>query len=66
MKEVIYSGITKPNFMEKNLLLKIKTEKSSNPFKVLNKAIDESIILYGEFKNKFIDLYKGVFKNKKN
>lgn len=66
MKEVIYSGITKPNFMEKNLILKIKTEKSSEPFKVLNKAIDESIILFGDFKNKFIELYKGVSKSKKN
>jgi len=66
MKEVIYSGITKPNFMEKNLILKVKTEKSSDPFKVLNKAIDESIILFSEFKNKFLELYKGIPKSKKN
>lgn len=65
MKEVIFSGITKPNFMEKNLLLKIKTDKSTDPFKVLNKAIDESISLYEEFKNKFLTLYKGTPKSKK-
>jgi len=59
MKEVIYSGITKPNFMEKNLILKIKTEKLFTPLKILNNAIDESIILYEEFKNKFLELYKG-------
>ena len=65
MKEVIFSGITKPNFMEKNLILKIKTEKSTDPFKVLNKAIDESISLYEEFRNKFLTLYKGTSKSKK-
>ena len=65
MKEVIYSGITKPNFMEKNLLLKVKTEKSFEPFKILNKAIDDSISLYEEFKSKFITLYKGAPKSKK-
>ena len=65
MKEVIFSGITKPNFMEKNLILKIKTEKSTEPFKALNKAIDDSISLYEEFKNKFLTLYKGVPKGKK-
>jgi DNA-directed RNA polymerase subunit L len=65
MKEVIFSGITKPNFMEKNLILKIKTEKSTDPFKVLNKAIDESISLYEEFRNKFLTLFKGTSKSKK-
>ena len=64
MKEVIYSGITKQNFMEKNLLLKVMTDKSSDPFKVLNKSIDESISLFEEFKNKFLTLYKGTSKSK--
>jgi DNA-directed RNA polymerase subunit L len=64
MKEVIYSGITKQNFMEKNLLLKVRTDKSSDPFKVLNKSIDESILLFEEFKNKFLTLYKGTSKSK--
>ena len=64
MKEVIYSGITKQNFMEKNLLLKVRTDKSSDPFKVLNKSIDESILLFEEFKNKFLTLYKGTTKSK--
>ena len=64
MKEVIYSGITKQNFMEKNLLLKVRTDKSSDPFKVLNKSIDESISLFEEFKNKFLTLYKGTSKSK--
>jgi len=64
MKEVIYSGITKQNFMEKNLLLKVRTDKSSDPFKVLNKSIDENILLFEEFKNKFLTLYKGTTKSK--
>jgi DNA-directed RNA polymerase subunit L len=51
--------------MEKNLILKVKTEKSSDPFKAINKAIDESILLYEEFKNKFNELYKGESKSKK-
>jgi DNA-directed RNA polymerase subunit L len=65
MKEVIYSGITKPNFMEKVLILKIKTDKSLNPIKAVNNAIEECISLYEEFKNKFNILYKGSSKGKK-
>ena len=64
MKEVVFSGITKINFMQKNLLFKIKTDKSTDPFKVLNKAIDESISLFEEFKNKINNLYKGQKKLK--
>jgi DNA-directed RNA polymerase subunit L len=59
MKEVIYSGITKQNFMQKNLLLKIKTISSTDPIKTLNIAIDKSILLFEEMKNKFNILYKG-------
>jgi DNA-directed RNA polymerase subunit L len=59
MKEVIYSGITKQNFMQKNLLLKIKTISSTDPIKTLNIAIDNSILLFEEMKNKFNILYKG-------
>jgi DNA-directed RNA polymerase subunit L len=64
MEEVVFSGITKINFMQKNLLFKIKTDKSTDPFKVLNKAIDESISLFEEFKNKINNLYKGQKKLK--
>jgi DNA-directed RNA polymerase subunit L len=59
MKEVIYSGITKQNFMQKNLLLKIKTISSTDPIKILNIAIDNSILLFEEMKKKFNILYKG-------
>jgi DNA-directed RNA polymerase subunit L len=59
MKEVIYSGITKQNFMQKNLLLKIKTISSTDPIKTLNIAIDNSITLFEVMKNKFNILYKG-------
>lgn len=66
MKEVIYSGITKQNFMQKNLLLKVKTDNSIDPIKILIKAIDESILLFEEMKNKFNILYKGEKKSKKD
>lgn len=59
MKEVIYSGITKQNFMQKNLLLKLKTISSTDPIKILNDAIDKSIKLFEDIKNKFNTLYKG-------
>ena len=59
MKEVIYSGITKQNFMQKNLLLKLKTVSSTDPIKILNLAIDNSIKLFEDIKNKFNILYKG-------
>jgi DNA-directed RNA polymerase subunit L len=66
MKEVIYSGITKQNFMQKNLLLKVKTDNSIDPIKVLIKAIDDSVLLFEEMKNKFNILYKGEKKSKKD
>jgi DNA-directed RNA polymerase subunit L len=42
-KNVIYSGITKQNFMQKNILFKIKTDKTTTPIKALVEAIDDSI-----------------------
>jgi DNA-directed RNA polymerase subunit L len=42
-KNVIYSGVTKQNFMQKNILLKIKTDKTTTPIKALVEAIDDCI-----------------------
>lgn len=66
MKEVIYSGVTKQNFMQKNLLLKIKTDNTIDPISILIKAINDSITLFEEMKNKFNILYKGEKKIKKD
>jgi len=65
MKEVLFSGITKPDFMQKNILIKFKTDDKHKPIDMLNNAIDESINLFEEFINKFNTLYKGE-KKKKN
>ena len=52
MKESIYCGITKPNFMQKNILFKIKTEKSTTPIEVFKKGIVQSQKLVEELKEK--------------
>ena len=43
---VIFSGITKPNFMQKNILLKLKVDEKHNPFKLIGQSIDECIKIY--------------------
>ena len=52
MKESIYSGITKPNFMQKNILFKIKTDKSTTPIEIFKKGILQSKKLVEELKEK--------------
>ena len=65
MKDVTFSGINKPDFMQKIISIVIQTNDKTTPTECLNKAIDESIKVYEEFKDEFVKLYKGV-SNKKN
>jgi len=51
-KEVIYSGVTKTDFLQKNILLKLKVEQTANILETLNKAIDNSIKLFENIKKK--------------
>ena len=50
MKESIYCGITKPNFMQKNILFKIKTDKSTTPTDIFKKGIIQSKKIVEELK----------------
>jgi DNA-directed RNA polymerase subunit L len=63
MKEVKFSGINKPDFLQKIINIVIQTDEKTTPLDCLNKAIDQSIKMYEDFKDKFNELYKG--KNKK-
>jgi DNA-directed RNA polymerase subunit L len=48
-KNVIYCGITKQNFMQKNILFKIKTDKTTTPLKAFIEAVDDSITYISKF-----------------
>lgn len=62
MKEVKFSGINKPDFLQKIINIVIQTDDKSNPIECLIKAIDQCIKIYDEFKENFAGLYKGKTK----
>ena len=62
MKEVKFSGINKPDFLQKIINIVIQTDDKSNPIECLIKAIDQCIKIYDEFKENFEGLYKGKTK----
>ena len=53
MSEVVFSGVTKPDFMQKVILIKFKVKSEFKPIDILNKAIDQSVELFEQFKSKF-------------
>lgn len=59
MDKIIFSGITKPDFMQKNILIKFKAASEYKPIDVLNDAIDQSVKIFEEIKHKINSLYKG-------
>jgi DNA-directed RNA polymerase subunit L len=59
MDKVLFSGISKPDFMQKNIMIKFKVDKKYNLIDVLNEAIDQSITLFEEFREKINSIYKG-------
>ena len=63
MKETLYCGITKQNFMQKNILLKIKTDNTTNPIEVFKKGIIESIKICEELKDNIKKCRIGKKKN---
>jgi len=58
MKEVKFSGINKPDFLQKIINIVIQTDENSKPIECLIKAIDQSIKIYEEFKENFEGQYK--------
>lgn len=66
MKEVKFSGINKPNFLEKIIDIVIQTDDSTKPVDCLISAIEQTIKIYSEFKENFEGLYKGKIQKDKN
>ena len=66
MKEVKFSGINKPDFMQKIINIVIKTDEKTKPIDCLEKAVVETVKIYEDFKDKFIEIYKGIAKKSSN
>jgi len=58
MKEVIFSGVSRPNFMEKNIGLTFSINKNYKSIDILNEAIDKTIDMYELIYKKVINLTK--------
>lgn len=63
MKEVKFAGINKPEFMQKIINTVVQCDSSVKAIDLIVKAIEPTIRIYEEYKEKFEELYKG--KNKK-
>lgn len=59
MKEVTFSGVNKPDFLQKIISIVVQCEEPEKPINLLNKAIDQSVKIYEEFKNNIEELYSG-------
>lgn len=57
MPNVIFSGITKPNFMQKSILLKLKVDDNQNPFNLIDLSINECIKIYENILELITKLY---------
>ena len=58
LEEVEVSGITKPNFMEKNITIKFRVNKKHNPIDIFIKAIDINIGKFEEILEKVQSIKK--------
>ena len=58
MEEVIFSGVSMLNFMEKKIILTLVVKKEYKCLEILNTAIDNTINLYEFIKKKIITLSK--------
>jgi DNA-directed RNA polymerase subunit L len=58
MKEVIFSGVSRPNFLEKNIALTFSVNKNYKSIDILNNAIDITINLYEQINKKVISISK--------
>jgi len=66
MDEVIFSGVTRPDFLQKCVLIKFKVDKKFKLFDILNKAIDTCINLFTNIKNNLSNLQLGNKTDKTN
>lgn len=58
-KGVIYSGVSKPEYMQKRIVVKLKVDKKLEPIKVLCDAIDTCIEWFGTFQKKMNIIRRG-------
>lgn len=58
MKEVIFSGVSKPNFMEKNIMLTCSIDKNYKPIDIIEKSINATIEQYKNIRKKIEKLSK--------
>ena len=59
MKEVIFSGVSRPNLLEKNIALTFCVNNNYKLIDILGLAIDKTIELYNNIKKKVVNLSKG-------
>lgn len=52
MNEVIFSGVSKPNLMEKNITITCAIDKNYKPIDIISKSIDKTIELYKNIRKK--------------
>lgn len=58
MKEVIFSGVSRPNFLEKKIMLTCSIDKNYKPVDILEKSINITIEQYKNIKKKIEKLSK--------
>ena len=59
LDEVIFSGITNPDFMQKNINIKFKVKNDYKPIDIFNKAVDSTEKMFLDIKKKIINCYEG-------
>lgn len=58
-KAVLFSGITNPDFMQKNIIIKFKVKDGEKPIDIFNESIDTTSKMFEKIKKNFIELYEG-------
>lgn len=64
LDSVIFSGITNPDFMQKNIIIKFKVKEGLKPIDIFNKAVDNTEKMFLEIKKKINIAYEGKGKSK--
>ncbi len=59
LDEVIFSGITNPDFMQKNINIKFKVKSEFKPIDIFNKAVDTTEKMFLDIKKKIINCSEG-------
>lgn len=63
-ESVLFSGITNPDFMQKNIIIKFKVKDGFNPIDIFNESVDSTEKMFNKIKKIFVELYQGKDKKK--